>query len=488
MAIARSEPRSDSAATPSLAGAERRRHRRHAVALIARVGETRDGGDRGVITSLSGGGAFVQAETLPSAGARVWLEFGLAAGLGRFHGRARVVRINRRDGAEIVYGFGVEFDEPPDELVLKLDELAHRHREVARLDALGYLDWPVHPTADLPVPDKSVGSLELRTARGWKELAAAHSPAGGDGQHASALLRLAQPAIERETRTSSLVLGYRGRLLGPTTGIPRDELLEELEPGAPRVTLWARTVEAQLRVIDLMEAIEWRLEHLGAQHRDALNFVRQMVADARRALAAKREASGSAEAAGEPAVPSALANLDRLLAALDALVGGLLVTLEALTAPDVEWRPASAVRPEPRGPSPIRRAEAWLHAVQANVQAWPIQRRIAALLLATVIGGSAGYVAYAPSQVAVVNHRETLPIDTETLKRHVPVQSVHVEGDRVILEVPQSWTETSAETRRSSLMAACWSLGAARYTEAVVRTTAHRDVARWRGGVVEILG
>ncbi len=488
MAIARSEPNSDSAATPALAGAERRRHRRQAVALIARIGETRDGGDRGVITSLSGGGAFVQAETLPSAGARLWLEFGLAAGLGRFHGRARVVRINRRDGAEIVYGFGVEFDEPPADLVLKLDELAHRRREVARLDSLGYLDWPVHATADVSLPEKRAGSLELRTGRVWKELAAVHSPAGGDGHHASVLLRLAQPAIERETRASSLVLGYRGRLLGPTSGIPREELLEELAPGAPRATIWARTVEAQLRVIDFLESIEWRLEHLGAQHRDPLNFVRQMVADARRGVTARREASGLIDASSDTPAASSLANLDRLLIALDGLIGGLLVTLEALTAPDVEWRSASAVRPEPRGPSPIRRVEAWFQAVQASVQAWPIQRRISALLLALVIGGSAGFVAYAPSQVAVVNHRETLPIDTEALKRHVPVQSVHVDGDRVILEVPPSWTETPAESRRSSLMAACWSLGAARYTEAVVRTTAHRDVARWRGGVVEILG
>lgn len=488
MTNARPESRSDALAPQAAASAERRRHRRHAVALIARVGEAREGGHLGVVTSLSGGGAFVQSETLPSAGAQLWLEFGLAAGLGRFHGRGRVVRINRRDGAEIVYGFGIEFDDPPVDLALRLDELAHRRPEVARLDSLGYLDWPVHPNEDVPVPAQSVGSLELRAAKGWKELAASPARSGGEGQHASVLLRLAFPAIERETRQPSLVLGYRGRLLGPLSGIPRDELLDELQPGIARPTLWARAVEAQLRLIDLLESIEWRLEHLGVQHREALNFARQMVADARRGLVAKREAAGSIEAPGDGAPGSSLANLDRLLVALDALIGGLLATLEALTAPAVEWRPASAVRPEPRGPSLLGTASAWLHAVQANVQAWSIQQRVAALTLAVIIGGSAGYVAYAPSQVAVVNERETLPIDTELLKRHVPVQAVHVEGGRVVLEVPSSWTDAPIESRRDAFMAACWSLGAARYTEAVVRTPSHREVARWHGGVVEILG
>lgn len=486
---ARNESRAASPAGDPV-GEDRRRHRRHNVALITRIGESNQLDDVGVITSLSGGGAFIQSEKLASAGARLSIEFGLAAGLGRFQGKGRVVRINRREGSEIVYGFGVEFVDPPADLIERLEELSARRREVARLDPLGYLDWPVHPTSSPDRPPEPGSGLQVWTRGSWCDLVHAQLRPGTEGQNALTLLRLAVPVLERQDFDHGVVLGYRGRVLGPIAGIPRNSLLDELKPGAPRAMVWARALEVQVRLIDALDAIAWRLETLAPEHREQLDYVRRGVLDARRGVAARREAGASS--AEEPMTDitgaASYAALDRLLAALDAMIGGLLTTLEALAAPAVEWRPAP--KPKPVTPSAFDRWNpvVWYRAASADVASWSVGRRAAALTLVAAIGASVGYVFYAPSTVEVANVRETLPVDTEALKKHLPVQAVRVEGARVVVEVPANWLDIPAPDRRKALMDACWALGAARYTEAVVHTPGNREVAHWRGGQIEVTG
>lgn len=487
---ARNESRAAASASGDPVAEDRRRHRRYNVALIARIGESSQLDDVGVVTSISGGGAFIQSEKLASAGTRLSLEFGLAAGLGRFHGKGRVVRINRREGSEIVYGFGVELIDPPADLVERLEELAARRREVARLDALGYLDWPVHPASSPDRPPEPGSGLQVWTRGSWADLVHAQLRPGTEGQNALTLLRLALPVLERPEFDHGVILGYRGRILGPIAGIPRNSLLDELKPGAPRAMVWARALEVQVRLIDALDSISWRLEALAPEHREQLDYVRRGVLDARRGVAARREAGVSTtdEPMTDVTGAASYAALDRLLAALDAMIGGLLTTLEALGAPAIEWRPAP--KPKPVAPSSLGRYNPamWYRAASADVASWSVGRRAAALALVAAIGASVGFVLYVPSTVEIANVRETLPVDTEALKKHLPVQAVRVEGARVVVEVPASWTEIPATDRRKAFMDACWSLGAARYTEAVVRTPGNREVAHWRGGQVEVAG
>ncbi|MBK7973988.1 MAG: PilZ domain-containing protein [Deltaproteobacteria bacterium] len=469
---------------------DRRRHRRHNVALVARIHEANPPADPGVITSLSAGGAFIQSEKLASAGSRLGLEFGLAGGLGRFHGKGRVVRINRREGSEIVYGFGVEFVDPPADLVERLEELAARRREVARLDPLGYLDWPVHPASSPDRPPEHGSGMQIWARGGWADLVHAQLRPGTEGQNALTLLRLGAPVLERSEFDHGVILGYRGRILGPIAGIPRNSLLDELKPGAPRAMVWARALDVQVRLIDVLDTISWRLETLAPGHREQLDYVRRGVLDARRGVAARREAglSSGDEPLTDVTGAASYAALDRLLAALDAMIGGLLTTLEAFSAPAIEWRPAPKPKPAPPPSYGRLNPMVWYRAASADVASWSVGRRAAALALVASIGASVGYVLYAPSTVEMVNLRETLPVDTEALRKHLPVQTVRVEGARVVVEVPASWTDLPAPDRRKALMEACWSLGAARYTEAVVRTPGNREVAHWRGGQVEVLG
>lgn len=487
---ARNEPRAAAASSGDPVAEDRRRHRRHNVALITRIGEANQLDEVGVITSLSGGGAFIQSEKLASAGTRLSLEFGLAAGLGRFHGKGRVVRINRREGSEIVYGFGVEFVDPPADLAERLEEFSARRREVVRLDPLGYLDWPVHPASSPDRPPEPGSGLQVWSRGAWSDLVHAQLRPGTEGQNAITLLRLAAPALERGEFDHGVILGYRGRILGPTAGIPRNSLLDELKPGAPRAMVWARALEAQVRLVDTLESIAWRLETLAPAHREQLDYVRRGVLDARRGVAARRESGVSTleEPLTDVTGAASYAALDRLLAALDAMIGGLLTTLEALAAPAIEWRPVP--RPKPVTPSSFDRLNpvVWYRSASADVASWSVGRRAAALALVAAIGASVGYVVHAPSTVEVANVRETLPVDTEALRKHLPVQAVRVEGARVVVEVPASWTDIPAPERRKAVMDACWSLGAARYTEAVVRTPGNREVAYWRAGRIEVVG
>ncbi len=466
---------------------ERRRHRRYPVSLITRIAGTRDEGDVGVVTSVGAGGAFVQCENLPSAGSRLKLDFGLGAGLGRVDCRGRVVRINRREGAEVMYGFGVEFDQPPEDLGERLETLHAQRAELVRLDSLGFVDWPVHPGAEPPAPPQDALGLQVWSAAGWVELGGASPSRRGslpDGTTVATMLRLGLTGLEMLHTGPRLGLAYRGRLLNAPSGAPASDLLAEVRPAATRSAVWIRAMEIQVRLIDLLESLSWRLEHLTAEHREPLVALRPHLAEARRAAAAKRESVGCDDP-GDPRV-IAVAALERSLATLDSLAGGMLNSLEASSAPDVEWRPRP-VAPPPRRRLRLPSVSRLLLAADGSVRGWSPQRKAALLGLLAVIATTVGYAIYAPTTVELVNSREILPLDAELLKRELPVESLFTEGRKVVIQVAPSWSEAPAASRRGAFLAVCSSLGARRYTDAVVVTKAKHEVARWHAGAVEIL-
>ncbi len=114
---------------------DRRRFHRWEVCIPCNV-EWEDTIIRGQIANLSYGGALItQVDALPSEGARVLLTFQTRVGGGRLKNKlvARVVYVILEAMEELISGsigsFGVEFEEPPEQMKGKLLLLDNRKNE-----------------------------------------------------------------------------------------------------------------------------------------------------------------------------------------------------------------------------------------------------------------------------------------------------------------------------------------------------------------------
>lgn len=214
-----------------------RKTARFDVSLPIRFTEDGENFGEGVVTSLSSIGMFIQTERVPTLGVSVWFDLGFGRAAPPLRGRAKVGTLNRRFGTDVVTGFGVEFDEPREDINDALNLLEPSYPGAVRLDTHGSLVWPILPDSERPEMGHEGDGLRICTPRGWVG-------AGGEcGNEAPAvavgasLNRPIQDFLDMVRDLNAQVLScehdaiefaYQGRRLGPSGGIPKGILVAGL--------------------------------------------------------------------------------------------------------------------------------------------------------------------------------------------------------------------------------------------------------------------
>jgi hypothetical protein len=119
-----------------------RRYRRRDVSLRARFSVDGDTYHSGVATSLSADGAFVQTEMLFQMNTRLVIEIPLGAEQGELRAVARIVYLNKRMGAHVLSGFGLQLVEPPEELRQRLETFVEKYSAPVAIERDGRIGWP----------------------------------------------------------------------------------------------------------------------------------------------------------------------------------------------------------------------------------------------------------------------------------------------------------------------------------------------------------
>ncbi len=121
---------------------QQRRYRRRDVSLRARFSVDGDTYHAGVATSFSADGAFVQAEVLFQMSTRLIVEVPLGAEHGELRCVARIVYLNKRVGAHVISGFGLQYVDPSDELRQRVERFLDKYSAPATIERDGRLGWP----------------------------------------------------------------------------------------------------------------------------------------------------------------------------------------------------------------------------------------------------------------------------------------------------------------------------------------------------------
>ncbi len=218
-------------------GTEQRKTARFDVSLPVRFTEDGENFSEGVVTSISTIGMFIQTQRVPALSGSVWFDVGFGGGLAPVRGRAKVGTLNRRFGTDVVTGFGIEFENPRDEVGELLAELEPVYPGAVKLDTQGSLVWPIALDPGRPGPGHEGDGLRIGWKGGWV------GPGGDGGTEAAAvaigasLNRPIQDYLEMVRDLNPQILAcdeellpfaYQGRTLGPAQGIAKGTLIAGL--------------------------------------------------------------------------------------------------------------------------------------------------------------------------------------------------------------------------------------------------------------------
>ncbi len=216
---------------------EARKTARFDVSLPIRFTEDGENFGEGVVTSLSSIGMFVQTGRVPTLGASVWFDLGLGGVVPPLRGRAKVGTLNRRFGTDVVTGFGVEFDEPRDDVNDALNHLEPTYPGAVRLDTHGSLVWPIIPDPERPDMGHEGDGLRIAVQRDWVGASGERGNEAPAMAVGTALNRPIQDLLEMVRELNAQILScdsdpiefaYQGRRLGPLGGIPKALLVAGL--------------------------------------------------------------------------------------------------------------------------------------------------------------------------------------------------------------------------------------------------------------------
>ncbi|MBK7975063.1 MAG: hypothetical protein IPK07_17870 [Deltaproteobacteria bacterium] len=218
-------------------GSDPRKGARFDVSLPMRFTEDGENFSDGVVTSLSSIGLFVQTQRVPGLGASIWFDLGLGGGLAPIRGRAKVGTLNRRFGTDVVTGFGIEFENPREDINDALAALEPNYPGAVRLETQGNLVWPIAPDPDRPDPGHEGDGLRIGTPDGW---VGAGGETGNDAPAVAvgaALNRPIRDFLDMIRDLNGQILAcpservpfvYQGRLLGPSTGVAKSAIVAGL--------------------------------------------------------------------------------------------------------------------------------------------------------------------------------------------------------------------------------------------------------------------
>ncbi len=478
---------------PGTSRAEQRTSARYEVSIPMRFTVDGETFHDGVVTSISSGGLFVQAELLPSMKASVWVDVGLAPGDDRLRCAGSVVNLNRRYGSEVIYGFGVRLADTPPDLGMRIERLRAASPGPVRLDGLGFLVWPLYGGSDRSM--ESGGGIGLQVWNGARWLdggPATHVVQPGTKgvvvgrpleQYLRAL-RAMSPQVS-SVREPLVPFGYYAKCMTPQEGVPAEALGTKMEAPTAEVSPWLRALAVQMRLIDDLASAAWRLENVWSAQIESLSAVRTLLGEARAGMASLVEGAASEELA------SSASQATRGLEALERYVERISWTARTVVPPDetprafAEWkvtRRTAALRTRARWG-----AETSLAAMPGG-DLVPVPRRqlvVAACLMAVVLG-AAGVLFVRLQSLSSVNPREApRALAREELRRFIPLAKVVVLGKKVVGIVDSEWAAESAAERNRQFTELCQVLADRGFVEAELKTAADKSVATWRSGRIE---
>ncbi len=476
---------------PSTGRAEQRTSPRYEVSLPMRFTVDGETFHEGVCTSISAGGLFVQAELLPSMKASVWLDVGLAPGEPRLRCSGTVVNLNRRYGAEVIYGFGVRLADRPVDLDQRVERLRAACPGPVRLDGLGFLVWPLYGGSDRSLEGQPSGLVVWSGSRWIDGGPATHVVAAGQkgvvlGRPFDDYLRAVRavgPQVQA-VREETVPFGYYGKCLTPQEGVPRAALLDALAGASGAVLPWLRALAAQLRLVDDLTSAAWRLENVGAGQLAALAEVGQMIAQTRGDVAAIGATAGDEDTAAS--AQQAVRGLEALGRYVERVSWAARTAVPASESANAfaEWKAA-------RRTQALRlraKAAAEHEAIAApGVEVIPVPRRqlvAAVALMAVILGTIVVLVVRIQAFQAAHTVVPSAVLAKEELHRYIPLEKVVVMGRKVVGVVPEDWTKLPQQERARGFVALCEVLADRGYVEAELKTAASIEIAAWKKGEI----
>lgn len=477
---------------PATGRAEQRTSPRYEVSLPVRFTVDGETFHEGVCTSISAGGVFIQAELLPSMKASVWIDLGLAPGEPRLRCSGTVVNLNRRYGAEVIYGFGVRLADRPTDLDARVERLRAACPGPVRLDGLGFLVWPLYGGSDRSLDGQSSPGLVVWSGSRWIDGGpATHVVTPGEkgavlGRPLDQYLRAARglgPQVQA-VREPLVPFGYYGKCLTPQEGVPREALLAAFAGQTGEVLPWLRALAAQMRLIDDLTSAAWRLENVGAEQLRALAETGQVIAQTRGDVAAIGGIAHDEEAvASAQQAVRGLEALERYVERVSWAARTLVPVGESARA-FADWKAArrtQALR--------LRAKAAAEHVTIAapgvEVVAVPRRQLVAALALMAVILGAIGVLVVRVQTFQTAN--SVVPsavLAKEELHRYIPLEKVVVMGRKVVGIVPEEWVKLPQKEQARGFVALCEVLADRGYVEAELKTASSTDVATWKKGEI----
>ncbi|MFN7950197.1 MAG: PilZ domain-containing protein [bacterium] len=474
---------------PATGRAEQRTAPRYEVSLPMRFTVDGETFHEGVCTSISSGGVFVQAELLPAMKASVWLDVALGAGGERLRCSGSVVNLNRRYGAEVIYGFGVRLADRPADLVDRVERLRAAYPGPVRLDGLGFVVWPLYGGSDRNLDDNAVAGLQVWNGSRWIDGGpATHAVAPGTKgvvlgrpieQYLRAIRALAPHA--QALREELVPFGYYGKFLTPQEGVPRRVLTEAFGARTSELDPWLRALAVQMRLIDDLASAAWRLENVGSEQLRTLAEAAPILASVRDELTAAADSSADEESAASAG--QAVRGLEALERFVERVTWAARTVVPPAETPRAfqEWkatRRTNAIRRRARG-------EGGEAALVPGVELVTVPKRqlLLAIGLMVLILGTLGVMIVRIQSLPSFNPTEPPHVlAKEELNRHLPLVKVIVLGKKVVGVVPDAWVEHPQDERRRAFAGFCEAVSNRGFVQAELKTGDGQEVASWDNG------
>ncbi len=479
---------------PATGRAEQRTTPRYEVSLPMRFTVDGETFHEGVCTSLSAGGVFVQAELLPAMKASVWIDVGFGAAGDRLRCSGTVVNLNRRYGAEVIYGFGVRLADAPADLGARVERLRAACPGPVRLDGLGFVVWPLYGGSDRQLDDNVAAGVTVWNGNRWIDGGpATHAVAPGTkgivlgrpvDQYLRAVRTLA-PHVQ-SVREELVPFGYYGKFLTPQEGVPRQVLVDAFGSDGASHDPWLGALAVQMRLIDDLASAAWRLENVGSEQLRALAEAAPVLASVRAELS--KLADGGTDSDAAASAGQAVRGLDALERFVERIEWAARTVVPPAETPRAfqDWKATRRTGVLGRR----TRGEGSLGATVPGVELVTVPKRqlVVALGLMVLILATLGVMIVRIQSLPRFNPTEPPRVlAKEELTRHVPLVRLVVAGKKIVGVVPDAWIEHPEAERRRAFAGFCEAVSNRGFTDAELKTGDGHEVATWSNGELRLL-